>query len=202
MISLDKTGPIYILKSFDRGIPEEYLKIRIDDIKDKELAFAAEEPVGDFPILKAMESAGECQFLAPLNLELTAAREYDHFRVQGSVSTAVRLTCSRCLVEFSSQITSQFTIFYLRGAGPPQDEEVELSEEDLVSVTFEGDEIDLSPEIAEQVSMELPYKPLCSEECQGLCVTCGADLNNGECGCPGVESNLRFSALKNFKVKK
>lgn len=179
------------------------MKLRIDDIKkDKEYVIAADEPVCDYPSLAVMEGAGECVFLAPLGLRITATREYDHFRVQGEVATTVRLTCSRCLVEFAREITSHFTIFYLRSAGMPQDEEVELAEEDMVSVTFEGDEIDVTSEIAEQVIMEIPYKPLCSDDCQGLCATCGADLNSGECGCSRLEGSLKFSALKDFKAEK
>lgn len=177
------------------------MKLRINDIKDKELSLAAEEPVSGYPILTAIESAGECRFLAPLRMHLTAAREYGHFRVHGAVSTDVGLTCSRCLVGFSSEITSKFTIFYLPGAVTPLDEEVELSEEDLVSVPFEGDEIDLAPEIAEQIGMEIPYKPLCSEECKGLCASCGVDLNNGECACSHGKTSLKFSALNNFKLE-
>jgi uncharacterized protein len=65
---------------------------------------------------------------------------------------------------------------------------------------YSGDEIDLSHEIEEQVAMEIPMKPLCSEGCKGLCPACGADLNKETCGCPDDHGNLAFSALKNFKV--
>ena len=81
-----------------------------------------------------------------------------------------------------------------------QDEEIELSEIDLVSVTYRGDEIDLIPEVDEQIVMELPLKPLCSEQCRGLCSNCGTDLNVADCGCHRGVSSLNFGALKDLKI--
>lgn len=178
------------------------MKVRVDQIKDKVLDLSADEEVVDYPTLAALQESGQCAFVAPLRLHLSVAREYDHIRAQGRVETRARLVCSRCLTEYETDIVSSFTIFYIRSAGVSQDEEVELAEQDLISVAFEGDEIDFADEIAEQVLMEIPYKPLCREECKGLCPNCGADLNTTECGCSRTEANLKFGALKNFKAEK
>lgn len=178
------------------------MKVRVDDIKDKVRELAAVEEVTAYPTLMALQESGGCAFLEPLRLQLTVAWEYGHIRTQGSVETRTRLVCSRCLTEYETNIVSPFTIFYIRSAGLPQDEEVELAEQDLISVAFDGDEIDFSDEIAEQVLMEIPFKPLCREECRGLCVNCGADLNMAECGCSRRQDNLKFSALKNLKLEK
>ena len=64
-------------------------------------------------------------------------------------------------------ISSQFTIFYTESKGEELDEEVELSDVELISASYSGEEINLDPEIAEQVLLEVPYKPLCSESCAG-----------------------------------
>jgi uncharacterized protein len=82
------------------------------------------------------------------------------------------------------------------------EEEVALAEEDLVSVSYQGDTIDFTNEVQEQVLMEIPLKPLCSEGCKGLCSNCGADLNTGECCCARSGAGFTFSALKDFTVKK
>ncbi|MBT0653934.1 YceD family protein [Geomobilimonas luticola] len=179
------------------------MKIRVHDIKDKELVLAGEEQIVDYPTLHAMETAGECRFVKPLAVNLTVVREYDHIRVQGNVATSVGMGCSRCLGDTVHDVVSAFTIFYSRDAGLPQDEEeVELAEQDLISATYEGDEIDFSGEIAEQVLLAIPLKPLCREDCRGLCGICGADLNVTECGCDRQVINPKFSALKNFKAEK
>lgn len=178
------------------------MKIRLTDIKDKPLIISAEEPVDGYPTLVETQAAGECEFLAPLQLELTVTREFDHIRVTGQVSTAVRLSCSRCLSEYEAAISSPFTVFYSQATEGPQDEEVELTEEDLVAASYTGDEIDFTPVVAEQIIMGIPLKPLCTEECQGLCGTCGADLNTSPCACERSAVSLKFSALRNLKIEK
>ncbi|AJE03286.1 YceD family protein [Geobacter pickeringii] len=179
------------------------MKLRIDEIKDQPKLLMFEEKAEVFPVLQELSDSDECEFLGPITVELSVWREYDHIRVRGSVATAVRLNCSRCLTPFESHIRSAFTMIYMERKQELQDEdEVELGEEDLVSVTYVGDEIDFTPEVAEQVVMELPLKPLCRVDCLGLCTRCGADLNVGECGCERGSFNIKFAALKNLKVEK
>lgn len=179
------------------------MKIRVDDIKEKVKPLSFTEQAEAFPSLAALRESGECDFLSPLSIELSVGREFDHIRAKGSVAVTVRMNCSRCLTGFDVDLRSAFTMIYSEGSRiAPDEEEVELAEEDLISLTYTGDEIDFAPEIAEQVIMELPFKPLCSDECLGLCPTCGADLNSGDCGCERGTQNLKFSALRNFKVEK
>lgn len=177
------------------------LKVRIADLKDKALHMEAEEPVNDYPDLLAMTGTGECEFLSPLRLDFTVAREFDHIRASGKVETAVRVSCARCLTEFDIEISSSFTIFYTKSA-EPLDEEVELAAEDLISKSYQGEEIDFSTEVAEQVIMEIPFKPLCRDDCKGLCSSCGANLNDTACGCATSEGSFKFNALKGIKIDK
>jgi DUF177 domain-containing protein len=177
------------------------LKIRVADITEKEKLLSGEEAFSSFPTLLQVQGDGECEFLSPVSFSLSVVREYDHIRVRGNVGTDVKLTCSRCLSEFTGPLTSGFTIFYTRSDDGQPEDEVELGEEDLVSVTYSGDEIDFTGEIAEQILLGLPYKPLCSDDCKGLCVTCGADLNTAACRCSETNVSMAFSPLKGFKVK-
>ena len=178
------------------------MKIRIDDVKKTRIDLNEVEPAGHYPNLVQMEKAGECSFVEPVKTEVSAIWEYDHVRATGSVTSAVQLSCSRCLAEYQLPISSSFTIFYTKSSGSDLDEEVELSDQDLISVPYTGDEINLDSEIAEQVMMEVPFKPLCSESCRGLCTECGADLNAGECGCDRGGINLKMSALKKISLEK
>jgi uncharacterized protein len=180
---------------------ENVVKIRVDELKDKTVELSAEEPLVGYSNLLALQDAGECIFLSPLQIHITVAKEYDHIRVNGRVETSLRLNCARCLAEFQIEINSPFTIFYMRAVGLPMDEDVELAEEDMISATYEGDEIDFTTEIAEQILLAIPFKPLCSEDCRGLCPSCGAELNVTECACGQDHVNLKFTALKNLKIK-
>lgn len=179
------------------------MKIRVDEIKDKIKDLSAVESVADYPELVALQESGECTFLEPLRVDLTVVREYDHIRAHGRVATSIRLGCSRCLAEYVADIDSPFTLFYMPAAsGVFQDEEIELTEQDLVSTTFEGDEIDFAREISEQVLTEIPFKPLCREECKGLCPVCGVDLNGIDCGCKDESFSIKFGVLKNLRIEK
>ena len=178
------------------------MKVRTEHIKESVREYSFVESAGSFPILHEMESAGECSFTGPVQIAVKACREMDHYRVEGSLTVPVQLTCSRCLCSFSKPVASCFTIFFREGvADQEDDDEVELAEQDLISTSFSGDEIDLMPEIAEQVALEIPVKPLCSDSCKGLCPVCGVDLNSGCCSCTVEQKPSKFAVLKDFKVR-
>ena len=180
------------------------MKISVDHIQEKALTIQFAEPVDVFPVLAGMQADGACLFNGPVTGRVSAVREYDHLRVAGNVAVAATLTCSRCLAQYETHIDSGFTIFFRKGpvVRETDEDETELNDQDLVSATYSGDEIDLSHEIEEQVAMEIPLKPLCSESCKGLCPTCGKELNEGDCTCPDNSMNFKFSALKDFKVSR
>ncbi len=178
------------------------MKVRVDDITDKVLHFAAEDPVADYAQISALVAAGECTFLAPLRYSLAVVREYDHIKVSANFQTAVRLACSRCLCEYDTSLESSFTLIYSKSHGLPLDEEIELGEQDLISISYDGSEIDFSPVIEEQVIMEIPFKPLCGEDCLGLCSSCGANLNNAPCDCDRRDVSFKMSALKKLTIEK
>lgn len=180
------------------------MKVRIEQIRDvvRELTFV--EPVASFPVLVAMVEAGECTFDSSVEVHLTVGREMDHYRVDGSVSAPVQMACSRCLTLFRHTVASRFTLIFTEEQGPlsVDEDEVQLDERDLVSATFSGDEIDLIPEIGEQVALAVPLKPLCSCGCKGLCPACGVDLNSVQCVCSAEPKLSKFAVLKDFKVQR
>ena len=68
--------------------------------------------------------------------------------------------------------------------------------------TYAGKEIDLNPAVREQILLQIPTSPLCREDCLGLCVRCGKDLNEGECGCDRAVVDPRWAALKGIQLQK
>ncbi len=63
---------------------------------------------------------------------------------------------------------------------------------------YQGEEVDLEPLLREQILLAVPFAPLCSESCRGLCPVCGIDRNTGTCTCEAVPPDPRWSALKNL----
>ena len=88
--------------------------------------------------------------------------------VTGRVVGRFDVPCSRCLEAAEVEVDSDI-LLVLDPRGPTaeveEDEEVELTEEDLHYSTYEGDEIDLAPLIREQFVLAIPIAPLCRPDC-------------------------------------
>ena len=82
------------------------------------------------------------------------------------------------------------------------DEDKELTAEEIGMTYFHGEEIDLKNALQQQLIMSLSQRPLCKEACKGLCQKCGANLNEGDCRCTKDQINDRFEILKGLKLEK
>lgn len=182
------------------------LILHIEQIKAKDFYLDFEEKAETFPVLAELVQNRECEFLAPLTVSARVFRIRDLFEVEGRFQTTIRLTCSRCLKGYARLLASEFALTYTREApgltAESTVEEVELRVEEIGLIYFRGEEIDLRDGIQEQVVMALPVKPLCDEKCKGLCPTCGADRNQGDCGCKRESISSQFALLKNLKLNK
>jgi len=56
--------------------------------------------------------------------------------------------------------------------------------------------VDIMDAVLSVLTLELPFAPVHDEQCKGICATCGADLNEGPCGCEPVLRDSPFAALK------
>jgi uncharacterized protein len=182
------------------------LYLRIADIGLEGLDLDFVEEVSRFPVLQQIVQKGECTFLRPITVGLRATMVSGLIEVVGRVQTEVALPCSRCLNPAASAVIACFELSYVRELPQVTDEageeETELSADDLGLIQFDGDEIDLAEVVEEQVLLALPLHPLCSVDCRGLCSRCGANLNESDCGCLSQDFNIKFAALRNFKVDK
>lgn len=140
--------------------------------------------------------------IAPVSLEFTIHKDQDRFRLVGSVATTLELACSRCLEPFTLPVNARFDLRYLpQGAGQQEastgeGEEGEVQDDDVSVSFYRDDEIDLADLLREQFYLVLPMKPLCREECQGLCPHCGVNRNVETCQCSARWDDPRLSALK------
>lgn len=63
---------------------------------------------------------------------------------------------------------------------------------------FSGETIDLAPLVRDTLLAAQPLSNVCREDCKGLCLVCGANLNQGDCGCDRFIPDPRLAALKDF----
>lgn len=122
-------------------------------------------------------------FTTGVHMQATLTRTKDHYEIDGSVTAGITVPCSRCLEDYPISITREVhLVLYPR---PQYDAFVELHlGEDEMDVSFYTEEkVELEDIVSEQINLALPMRPLCRDECLGLCATCGADRNMGSCAC-------------------
>ncbi|MGC3973042.1 MAG: DUF177 domain-containing protein [Nitrospira sp.] len=156
----------------------------------------------------------EDKFDGPLAIQLELSQLEGRISVTGTLEgTAIR-QCVRCLVEYADPLLVSIYAEYLpqasvapksapaeqgrrnarRGAQPVEPEE-EADEEDEL-YWYQGDHLDLTPMLREQVILAAPMQPICREDCLGLCPQCGQNLNERRCGCPPAQAPSPFRVLR------
>lgn len=135
----------------------------------------------------------------PVSAQLRAFRDGASVIVTGKVHSEIELHCSRCLENYTTGIDSDVNITYLPETESKDIPEThKLSEAELNTGYYTDDIIDISDLLSELVSINVPIKPLCSEECKGLCSHCGTNLNKGRCDCTDEVIDERWSKLKSL----
>lgn len=173
------------------------MKLSVDKIPDEGLELNYHEPSGSFDYLKKGEGA---RIIGPVNVAVQAHKISGGIAISGLLQGSAVMTCGRCLDEFTEDISHQFSYDCLPQAAIEEEKE-ELTADALDIYYYSGGEIDITALVHEQVALALPMRPLCKEDCKGLCPECGANRNKGDCGCRSGPVDLRLAALKNLKIK-
>jgi DUF177 domain-containing protein len=134
----------------------------------------------------------------PVQVDLRVTAPDERVKVEGFLKAELVLTCSRCACRFPWNTEKRFAVEYWPDE-TDEEGEIELDYDDLDVGFYLGDKFDLNEMIREQVLIDLPMNPICREDCKGLCVKCGADLNFGDCGCGDDNLDPRFETLKVLK---
>lgn len=149
----------------------------------------------------SVEDAPVLGLATPLRVRVKASKVGDKYLLAGHISGAVFLKCDRCLEAFRSDLEIPFSVFLVSPKSGQSEAEAELLDEDLEVDFIHGETLDLDATIKEQIFLSLPMKSICKEECLGLCLLCGANLNEGPCHCSQRKTSLVFSKLESLKIE-
>lgn len=166
----------------------------------------------------------------PISVSLNLRKVDEVVVLKGHLDTSVQLVCSRCAKPFSQALTPSFSSLFCKdpvlagvgylgedqnkpegvnhgyarhhrdGTGKRDIGDSETTEADLDITYLADDYIELGDVLSEQIQLQIPFQPLCSETCQGVCATCGTDLNVGKCACSRIRRDNPFSVLKDIKL--
>jgi uncharacterized protein len=126
---------------------------------------------------------------------ITITRNGKKVILQGDVTFSLALECARCFARFTLKREESLIAHYLAEKMPYREAEG-LSNDDIMSEQYVDDTIDARQLLHDTVTLAKPMKPLCSDDCKGLCPICGQDLNTGACNCKKDNSDPRWDALK------
>lgn len=124
-----------------------------------------------------------------IEMSLTKLEEFDYL-AKGKITTTITSPCSRCMEDVLSNVTAEFSK-ELKTNFEGEDEE-ELHE------YLEGSVLDLEKFVLDEIYMNVPMKVLCKEDCEGLCSTCGVNLNHQSCDCENDNVDPRLAGLKDL----
>lgn len=176
------------------------MKVETHHIPSQGLDLSFEKEADDFPPLRKLAEKGACEFIKPVSIDLHVLPMRDFIKVEGGVNTIIRNACVRCLEIFDLPLKKSFSLSYSKEI--PNElhhddkEGVELTAQQIGIIFYEGDEIDFTDALQEQVLLAMPFHPICTEGCKGLCSRCGQNLNKGGCQCDEEVREGPFAAFK------
>ena len=109
-------------------------------------------------------------------------------QIKGRLSIPATFNCNACLVAVEKILECSFAETFHEGAG------TEEAEADWLF--FQGDEIDIGEMLREHIVLSEPLKPVCREDCRGLCPRCGINLNQDSCTCERKSVDPRLAGLE------
>ncbi len=128
-------------------------------------------------------------------MDLSIQESDDEYFCQGSTTSVVSLQCARCLEPYDLKAESAVD-FVICTQAKRSEHEKTIDNEDYVY--FEGSDLqaDLTDTVCQVILLAIPMKPICSDECPGICSQCGTNLKKARCGCTEDKTDDRWEGLK------
>lgn len=134
--------------------------------------------------------------------EITMLRTNRGILVTGRLETDTGLTCSRCLGQFRQPVTLEIEEEYFPSIDILTGSQIEVPEDEPEAFVIDQNNIlDLTEAIRQYALLAVPMKPLCKEDCAGLCPTCGVNRNLKTCNCPPAV-DPRLETLRGLVIDK
>ncbi|RME76140.1 MAG: DUF177 domain-containing protein [Planctomycetota bacterium] len=130
-------------------------------------------------------------------LAMVIRKDKENILAKGNMQATMILECSRCLENYSLPVQMDIEIRFLSRKNLVGKALMDLADSDLNVAYYDNETIDIDDHIRENLILATPLKPLCVQECKGLCHHCGANLNISECQCPKEKAlDPRMALLK------
>lgn len=148
------------------------LRVALADLRSGAVETAGELPLGD-PLL----AADQVSLAAPVQYQGRVSRAGEgQYYWQVSFETVLMGECRRCLTPVEVPVSEKAGLVFATDPSATEGEGYYV-------VPARAQELDLREALREELLLALPQFVECRPDCKGLCPTCGANLNEGPCGC-------------------
>lgn len=136
----------------------------------------------DYPAVKLDDVT-----LTPLKGYFRASKTAQGIFLKGTLkSQLTSIICSRCMTLFEQEVNILLDDhFYVKNQAP-----------DGEYVVGDNGMVDIGPLVRELSLVSVPLQPVCKSDCIGLCIECGQNLNEADCGCEEETIDPRMAVLK------
>ena len=174
------------------------MKILVNQITEspKDLTFT--EGIEELNLLYGEERVRDFRFPPLVDVRLAYYRSGRELFFHGSIGGTIEGYCSRCLKSYSFPLEKE--VDFVLTPDPSSVKSKELNRDEVGLSFYSEEEINLAPFIREQVLLTLPTRPLCNEDCRGLCPGCGVDLNEDPCRCAASQRDPRMALFRAMKL--
>lgn len=126
-------------------------------------------------------------FSEPVQVQGDISNNGKSLILKAKCTGSMKTRCARCMKEIAVPIEFMLDENLIQGDdGNTYDDDV---------IVFDGTLVDIDEIVADGFLMNVDGKYLCKEDCRGLCPECGADLNEGDCGCDTDTIDPRWAGL-------
>jgi uncharacterized protein len=172
---------------------QEPMKLIVDDVTEEPTPLEFTDGADDLSE-RLLTGAPDWRSTAPLECRLTHYRAGDDLILGGTIRGQLLATCARCAEEFPWAFETPLELV-LSPRQAAADPDGALTADDVALGYYAGPEVDLSPLVCEQTLLALPTRPLCREDCLGLCPGCGINMNTTPCTCAAATTAPRLSGI-------
>jgi uncharacterized protein len=141
-------------------------------------------------------SLGTVSFTSPVSFTGSVTNNNGMLILNGISKVNYSTICDRCAKNIERELIVEVDEGII---------EKERTEDDVAGIfeddrfTFSGNSLDLERILADCILTSVPMAQICSEDCPGLCPTCGAEITEEGCNCEDNGStDSRFEVLKGF----
>ncbi|MEW5722285.1 MAG: DUF177 domain-containing protein [Thermodesulfobacteriota bacterium] len=173
------------------------LRYKLADLPPEGLDLALDIPIRTAQKRMEAEGGETVSLAAPVTGRLKLEPAKHKIVVRGRIESEIWANCARCLEDFRLPVAEDLVVVYEE---PPEGEPPEeLEDGNLYQDYIVNETLDLWPRIEELLVLSVPMKPLCRQDCQGLCPTCGVNRNRDKCACRAQAGNPAFATLLSIR---